>query len=95
MNFEINLILLIKLLFYMTRKSKQKLKYLENEKSFQDEIKSIFHNFLRAFIEANEANFFERWESDFKSAIKDVKMVLPSHAKYYFGNFKRRFLRVS
>ena len=60
MNFEINLILLIKLLFYMTRKSKQKLKYLENEKSFQDEIKRIFHNFLRAFIEANEANFFER-----------------------------------
>ena len=36
MNFEINLILLIKLLFYMTRKSKQKLKYLENEKSFQE-----------------------------------------------------------
>ena len=44
----------------MTKKSKQKIKYVENEKSFQDEIKSIFHLFLRAFIEANKANFFRR-----------------------------------
>ena len=28
----------------------QKFKYLENEKSFIDEIKSIFHNFSMAFI---------------------------------------------
>ena len=33
-NFEINLIFLIKPFLYMTRKSKQKRKYLENEKSF-------------------------------------------------------------
>ena len=33
-NFKINLIFLIKLLLYMTKKSRQKLKYLENEKSF-------------------------------------------------------------
>ena len=26
----------------------QKLEYLDNEKSFLDEIKSIFHNYLRA-----------------------------------------------
>ena len=34
MNFEINLIFLIKPFLYMTKKSTQKLKYLENEKSF-------------------------------------------------------------
>ena len=34
-NFEINLVLLIKSLFYMNKKSKQKSKYLENKKSFQ------------------------------------------------------------
>ena len=33
-NFEINLILLIKPFFYMTKKSKQMLKYLENNTSF-------------------------------------------------------------
>ena len=29
----------------MTKKSRQKFKYHENEKRFQDEIKSIFHHF--------------------------------------------------
>ena len=33
-NFEINLVLLIKPFFYMTKRSGQKFKYLENEKSF-------------------------------------------------------------
>ena len=46
-NFEINLTFQIRLIFYMAQKSKQIFKYLENEKSFQGEIKSIniFHNF--------------------------------------------------
>ena len=35
MNFEVNMI----------KKSWQEIKYLENEKSFQGEIKSIFYNF--------------------------------------------------
>ena len=48
-NFEINLIFLIKPFSYMTNKSRQKLKYLENEKSFQREIKGIFHLFYMAF----------------------------------------------
>ena len=43
----------------MPKKSRQKFKYLENEKSFQDEIKSIFYNFLRAIIEANKKGFLE------------------------------------
>ena len=34
MDLEINLIFLIEPFFYMTKKSWQKLKYLENEKSF-------------------------------------------------------------
>ena len=29
----------------MTKKSRQKFKYLENKKSFEDEIKNIFHHF--------------------------------------------------
>ena len=43
-NFEINLIFLIKLFSYMIKKSKQKFEYLENEKSSWNEIKSIFHH---------------------------------------------------
>ena len=33
----------------MTKKLRQEFKYLENEKSFQGELKSIFHLFKRAF----------------------------------------------
>ena len=44
----------------MTKKSRQKFKYLENEKSFEDELKSIFHQFYRAFNEANNTIFFGR-----------------------------------
>ena len=49
MNFKINLIFLIKPFFYMTKKSRQKCKHLENEKSFRDEIKKHFLSFLRDF----------------------------------------------
>ena len=59
-NFEINLIFLIKLFFDMNKKSRQILKYLENEKCFYDETESIFHHFLGASIETNKANFFGR-----------------------------------
>ena len=31
----------------MSKKLRQKFKYLENKKSFEDKIKSIFHHFLR------------------------------------------------
>ena len=41
MNFEINLIFLIKPFFPHDQKSRQKIKYLENERSFSDE-KSFF-----------------------------------------------------
>ena len=48
-NFEINLIFLIKPFFYVTIKSRQRFTYLENEKSFWDQIRSTFHHFERAF----------------------------------------------
>ena len=55
MKFNINLIFLIKPFCYMTKKSRQKLKYLENEKSFWGEIKSIFHHFKGLSIAKNES----------------------------------------
>ena len=36
----------------MPKKLRQKFKYFENEESFWDEIKSIFHHFWRGIIEA-------------------------------------------
>ena len=47
----------------MPKKSRQKFKYRENEKSFEDEIKSIFHYFWRTIIEANKKNLFLEGES--------------------------------
>ena len=47
----------------MPKKSRQKLKNLENEKSFLDEIEIIFHHFWRAIIEVNKKNFFLEGES--------------------------------
>ena len=53
----------------MTKKS--------DETSFQDEMKSIFHHFLRASIEANERTFFERWKFKFKddTAVSCFKII--------------------
>ena len=47
MNSEINLIFLIKLFFYMTKKSRQKFEYLENEKSFLRWNKKHFSSLLK------------------------------------------------
>ena len=43
----------------MAKKLTQKCKYLENEESFPDEVKNIFPQFQRAFIEANKTIFLE------------------------------------
>ena len=51
-NLNLNL-LLIKPLFYMTGNSRQKFKYFENQKSFQGEIRSIFHHFKRLSVAKN------------------------------------------
>ena len=37
----------------MNETARQKFKYIENEKSIQDEIKRICYHFWRAIIEAN------------------------------------------
>ena len=42
----------------MTKKSRKKIKYLENGKSFQDQTKSIFHHF-KTFIKASKPTFLE------------------------------------
>ena len=42
---NMKLTFLIKWFCYMTKKSRQKFKYLENEKSFSGEMKSISHHF--------------------------------------------------
>ena len=61
-NFEINLIFTIKPFFYMTGKSRQYFKYLENKKRFQGKIKIIFHYFLRGF---SCQKLFRTWEFTF------------------------------
>ena len=61
--FEINFIFLIKLFCYMTKKLRQKFKYLKNGKSFWGEIKSIFHHFYRAY---NCQKLSQTWECAFK-----------------------------
>ena len=48
-NFEINLIFLIKQLFYMTKKSRQKVKYLEKEKKLLRWNKNYFSSILKDF----------------------------------------------
>ena len=58
-NLEINRSPLIKPFFYITKKSRQKYKYIKNEKSFYHEIKSIFHHFQRDFIEVNRNKFLK------------------------------------
>ena len=66
-NFEINVTFLIKSFCYMTKNSRQKFKYLENEKSFWGEIKSILHHFKRVFIAKN----CQTWESTFTKFFDD------------------------
>ena len=54
----------------MIKKSRQKFKYLENEKSFKDERKSVFHYFYRAFIKANKTNFFLKVRIQLEDGVK-------------------------
>ena len=43
----------------MIKNSRQKIKDLDNKKSFQNEIKINFHHFQRALIEVNKTIFLE------------------------------------
>ena len=62
MGFEINLIFLIKPFSYMTKKARQKFKYLKSEKSFKDEIKNFFHH-LMSFHWSKLKTIFSEGES--------------------------------
>ena len=44
----------------------QKFEYLENEKSFLDEIKNIFHSFWRAIIWGKNKNLIKNSGTSFK-----------------------------
>ena len=59
----------------MPKKSTQKFKYLENEESFSDEIKSIFLSFLLDLIKANKKTFFSEG-SDFKNLHRNNKNIM-------------------
>ena len=56
----------IKPFLYMTKRSRQTLKYLENKKSFWGEIKCFFHHFYRAF---SCQKLSQTWEYAFKKAL--------------------------
>ena len=56
----------------MTKMSKEKFKYLENETSFYDEIKIIFHHFKGLSLKQIKRNFFGRWETDFNKSKKQL-----------------------
>ena len=62
-------------IFYMPKKSTQKFKYLENEESFSDEIKSIFLSFLLDLIKANKKTFFSEG-SDFENLHRNNKNIM-------------------
>ena len=63
--FEINLDFLIKPFSYMSKTFRTKLKYLKNKKSFQDEIKTIFH-YQGLLLKQIKPTFSGRWESNLK-----------------------------
>ena len=77
--FETNFIFLIKSFCCKTKKSRQKFKYLENEKSFWGEIKSTFHHFQRAF---NCQKLSQTWKCAFNLQI--WKKNIESLSKKYF-----------
>ena len=49
-----------------TKMYEHKFRYLKNKKSFQQEIKSIFHHFHRLLVESDKTKFFQRREPNFK-----------------------------
>ena len=78
MNFEINLIFLIKLFFLHDQNVVRKnLNILRTKKSFLDDTKYIFHHFQKAFNQADNRNFFLvhlKWSSFLSRTV-----LLPMH----------------
>ena len=61
----------------MAKKSRQKLKFVENEKNFQDQIKTIFHHFYRTFScqKYQEVEHFNFLKMDRDSFVKIFKKI--------------------
>ena len=77
---EINLIFLIKPFWYMIKKSRQNLKYLENKKSFWGDTKSTFQHFESAF---NCQKLSQTWECVFKKFINLINNYDEDSGKWY------------
>ena len=92
--FEINSTFLIKPFRYMTKKSRQKLKHLENEKNFWGEMKRIFHYFQRAFrpesapLSAFKSEIKKWWPQNCLCRL--CKRYLPKLDLYKFKKVTRR-----
>ena len=83
-NFEINLIFLIKPFFLHSQKVKTKNKYLENQKSF-------FHHFCRAIIEVNKKKWKVRvWLMSMTYDLWVWEHLTESEQKYlHWNNLER------
>ena len=77
---EINLIFLIKPFWYMMKKSRQNLKYLENKKSFWGDTKSTFQHFESAF---SCQKLSQTWECVFKKFINLINNYDEDSGKWY------------
>ena len=64
----------------MIKKSRKKIKHLENEKSFEDGIKTIFHHFERAFVEINKTYFLLEGASPTLKLF--TKKLLSNYSRY-------------
>ena len=76
-NFEINLIFLIKLLFCLTKKSREKVKYFEKEKSFLKWNKKHFSSILKSI---QLLKLSQSWEFAFKTNYDNINKKL--HHKF-------------
>ena len=72
-SFQINFILLIKQFFHMTKKSRQKFKYLESKKRLQDKINSIILHFETTF---SSQKLSQTWECVFKNALFETHLSI-------------------
>ena len=93
--FEIKLIFLIKPFRYITKESRQKLKYLENEKSFIGKIKSIFHHFKglsdsKNCLRSESTSLKQNWLAILAGDLKIIFNLQYDHILSV--EFSRRFL---
>ena len=65
--------------FLMDKRSGQNFKYIENEKSFQDELKSVFHHFIGLSLKQINKQIYLEGESPILSVPCLVKLSLDLH----------------